>query len=150
MAKDSASVLIERSPEVGWDWASDLPATFPRWNRGITSFKLLDGDVVKEGSPVRIEGRLLGRTMVTDGQFPVWDRPNRAHFTGTTGKFAIDSVLTVEAVDGGRGSRVSRSYTVGAASGRVARFVAPLLTFMMRQQNKGDLRRLKTLIEAES
>lgn len=99
---------------------------------------------------MRIEGRLLGRTMVTNGQFPVWERPKRAHFTGTMGRFAIDSVLTVEPVDGGRGSKVSRSYTVGATSGLAARLAAPLLTWMMRLQNKGDLRRLKTLIESES
>lgn len=150
MANHSASVLIERSPEVGWDWASDLPARFPRWNRGITTFKVLDGDVVTEGSPVRIEGRLLGRSIVTDGRFPVWERPKRAHFTGTMGKFVIDSDLTVEAVDGGRRSKVSRSFAVAAPSGGVARLVAPLLGWMMRQQNRSDLRKLKALIEVEA
>lgn len=150
MANDSATVVIDRSPEVSWDWARDLPATFPRWNGGITAVRVLDGTEVTEGSGVRIEGRLLGRTMVTDGRFVVWDRPARAHFVGSAGGLTIDSVLTVEELDGGRQCRVSRSYTVSAKSDGLARLAAPALTWIARQRNKSDLRKLKALIEAET
>lgn len=96
----SASVDIERTPEVVWEFLMD-PETAPVWERAVVSSERLDDGPVGVGSRIRKTVRLAGRRLDVDLEIVEYQQARHASVVIVGGPINGGGSYSVEPIPGG-------------------------------------------------
>jgi uncharacterized protein YndB with AHSA1/START domain len=143
----SAETVIERPIEAVWAWASD-PWQWPRWQEEVRDVRV-SGELSR-GS--RFNGSLGSGGDTHDVEFEIVERraPRKQVVRSVAGPFPFEG--TLELFEDSSSTRVRQSVDAGPDDA-LARFLfwtaRPLVRRGMRRRIKGQLARLKEMVELE-
>ena len=144
MARVRGEILIERPPEVVFDFVAD-ERNEPRYNRHMVASSLESGEPIGEGSrfqaTLRSAGRLVPMTVVCTG----YERPKRFASHSSLRGAEVEGELTFEPE--GTGTRMRWSWDVEPKGFR--RLLDPLAARVGDRQERRIWERLKALLEED-
>ena len=140
----TTAIDIERPRAQVASYASD-PDNATTWYENIKSVNWKTARPLVVGSQLAFEAAFLGRRMAYTYEVRELAPGERFVMRTAEGPFPMETTYTWQDTDSG-GTRMTLRNR-GEPSG-FSRVVAPLMTLAMRQANRKDLRRLKTILEA--
>jgi hypothetical protein len=123
-------------------YASD-PSNATAWYRSIQAVTWQSEPPLRVGSRLRFRARFLGRTLEYTYEVVVFDPLERLVMRMSDGPFPMETTYTWVAVDAGTRMTLRNA----GEAGRYLRLAGPALEAAMRRANRGDLARLKRLLE---
>jgi hypothetical protein len=138
-----AEVVIDRAAEHAWAVLADYGRD-PEWRRGVVTMAPEPACPVRVGTTTAEVLGVAGRTYRNGGVVTAVEPGIRFTWTTTSGVVA-DGSRAVEALSPGR-CRVRIEQCVHPRAAQ--RMLVPLLRVLLRRTLAGDVRRLKTLVEA--
>lgn len=123
-------------------YASD-PDNVTAWYANIIKVEWETAPPIEAGSRVTFTARFLRRTLVYTYEVTEFLPGKRLVMRTAQGPFPMETTYTWEPAPGGTRMTLRNR---GTPSG-FSRFVAPLMSSMMRRENQKDLARLKAILE---
>jgi Polyketide cyclase / dehydrase and lipid transport len=123
-------------------YAAD-PSNATAWYRNIEAVTWRSEPPVRVGSRVAFRARFLGRTLEYTYEVVAFEPLERLVMRTSDGPFPMQTTYAWASVHGG--TRMSLRNT--GEAGRYLRLAGPALEAAMRRANRGDLARLKRLLE---
>jgi uncharacterized protein YndB with AHSA1/START domain len=143
MIEVAAEIEIAATPDRVWAVMTD-PAHEGEWMRAVRRAEFVAGGAgYASGARMRREGRFLGRSLAWESEIVECEPGRRIAFRHVGGSVQGESHWEITPVGGG--SRV-RLASAGPLPRGLA-FLAPLAAAGARAALRGDLRRLKRLVE---
>lgn len=139
MPEVSESVVIAAAPEEVFDVLTD-PNRAPEWSS--TARSASGPAELSVGDEFTIEGVFLGRSIDTTFTVREHERPTRYAYAATS-PLRVAMAADLDEVDGGTRLVVA----VDLDPGLIFAAAGPLLKRQMRKQLRGDLERLRSLLE---
>jgi hypothetical protein len=136
-------IVINRAVEVVAAYAAD-PTNAPEWYENITSVEWKTPPPLAVGSQVAFVASFLGRRLAYTYEIAEWVPGERLVMRTAEGPFPMETTYTWTA-DGG-GTRMTLRNR-GEPKG-FAKVGAPMMAAQMRRANRGDLDRIKQLLES--
>ncbi len=133
------------------DYAAD-PLNAPEWYVNIKSARILQPDdtgtsdaKVSAGSRIAFIAQFMGRVLNYTYEIVEFVPHERMVMRTSEGPFPMETTYTWTAVDDGSTKMTLRN--AGKPSG-FSKWMAPLMSMMMRKANAKDLRKIKRILEA--
>ena len=139
----TATETISADPDRVFDYAAD-PQNDPVWIGGISEAELLGEPPLGKGSSVRRVASFMGRRIEYVLEVAELDPASRLAMRSIRSPFPM--AVTYSFVPAGDGTRMA--IRVEGEPGGMYRLAGPFLPGMVRRSVAGDLRRLKTVLEA--
>ncbi len=144
VAEAKVELRISRSPEAVFDLLSDYDQNV-RWQEGVKTSERVGGAAPAPGVTVRYVRELAGRDVQTEAEMVVVERPHRLRIKSDNRLFSYTGGYDLHA--DGEGTRLV--YAGEIATSRLLGPVGKLVAGRFEAQMRGDLGRLKTLLESE-
>lgn len=141
----TCEIVIQRPRDMVAAYAED-PRNDPTWINGIREARPLSDPAVAQGARVERIARFLGRRIEYVLEVVAYERHALLAMESVQGPFPMRVTYSFETVDDG--TRFSIRNEGGA--GLAFKLGAPLMSRALRRNVRGDLRRLKTLLESEA
>jgi hypothetical protein len=125
-------------PREVFAYATD-PVRFPEWQRDVTGARMLDGSRFVTSRRIRGADRPMTLEIIRN------DPPFAWAARGIDGPIRPHATVTVEALDGGRRSRVT--FTLAIEGHGVGVALAPLVRRQARKVAPGSYRRFREILE---
>lgn len=136
-------IVIERPCEVVAEFAGD-PSNVPRWYVNIKSVEWKTPPPVRIGSEIAFVAHFLGRRMAYTYKVVEFEPARKIVMTTAEGPFPMETSYTWEALGKQRTEMTLRNRGNPSGFSRLASF---LMVPAMRNANRKDLARLKSLLE---
>lgn len=146
MPRIDESITIERDAEDVFAFVSN-PANDPVWQSGVETSEIVDGTEVRVGTRIRNVGRFLGRKLEFILEVTQHDPPKIQAVETVEGPFSYTSTTTVEPQ--GAGCRLTLTGEAPSLGGFFGKISDPLVVKMFAREVRGDLEKLKVLLEEE-
>lgn len=138
------SIEIQLPAEEVYNFISDVN-NLTRCSDVITEVRNAPVGAVKVGDTYSTKAKVMGRTIETSHRVLTADAPNRLEMDGKNGTLNLKVEIIFESVEGGtRVTQVGEGKLSGAM--RLAR---PMVERTVRQQVRGDLENLKSILEQQ-
>ena len=134
-----AEETINRPVDQVWSYLTD-PSHVTDWMDGVDRFRFPDGNHVGPGSTYEFEARGVKR----DGLVTIWEPQARMALSSTQG--GVTAIYTYELQKSGDSTQVSLHAECEAKG--TWRLLHPLIGFMMKRADQGQLSNLKRAIES--
>ncbi len=145
MAVDvSTEVTIDRPIDVVATYAAD-PANAPEWYVNIESVEFVTPPPSQVGSKVAFVARFLGRRLAYTYEFVELVPAARLVMRTAQGPFPMETTYTWSESENGATRMTLRNR--GEPAG-FSKLVAPFMAAAMRRENRKDLARLRSILEA--
>jgi uncharacterized protein YndB with AHSA1/START domain len=143
-----SSVVIDRPIEDVFRFqADDHYRNHPRWDPAVLSLKPIGDQPAGLGSRFELSRRMMGRTQTDTFEIVEWERPNRIAIETRQAGFQ----LRITAVCTALGPEQTNLVVGGTAKlGGVRALVAPLIRPKLARQARGNLERIKAMVEAQA
>jgi uncharacterized protein YndB with AHSA1/START domain len=133
-----STLEIARPPGEVFAYATD-PVRFPEWQRDVSSARMLDGARFVTSRRIRGADRPMTLQIIRN------DPPFTWAARGIDGPIRPHATVTVEALDGGRRSRVT--FTLELDGHGIGVALAPLVRRQARKVAPASYRRFKEILE---
>ena len=121
------------------------PDNAPVWYLNIKSVEWVTPPVLAVGSKMAFVAQFLGRRLAYTYEIVEWEPGRRLVMRTADGPFPMETTYTWEDVANGATRMTLRNRGVPSGFGVV---IAPFIAMAMRRANRGDLARLKSVLEA--
>lgn len=138
------TIEIERPIEEVFDYLTS-PEKLGQWVSSLRGAQVLDGGPIREGSRLGVVERHLGREWAWELTVTEHRPPEQFALTVNSGPFPGKMAVSLETTDGG--TRVTLAQE--AEPGGLLKLAQPIIVRLNRSQTEGDLKRLKSILEAK-
>jgi uncharacterized membrane protein len=142
--KFDLDIVIDRPVDVVFAYVTDV-RNLPEWQESAVEAAWIEGDSPRQGARLRERRNLLGRSIESEVEVTAYELGRRFDLTGLSGPIRFEVRHSFEAV--ADGTRVHLG-AEGEAGG-LLRFAGPMVARQAEQQFRGDLQRLKQVLESE-
>jgi len=144
---ESSAVIDRPVDDVFRFQADEHYRNHPRWDPAVLSLRPIDDRPAGLGSRFEITRRMLGRAQTDVFEFVEWERPNRLAIETSQPGFQ----LRITAVCTPLGAGQTQLVVGGTAKlGGVRALVAPLIRPKLAREARGNLERIKAMVEADA
>jgi polyketide cyclase/dehydrase/lipid transport protein len=145
MRIESSTIINRPVDEVFRFQADEHYSNHPHWDPAVVSLKPIGSGPARLGSRFELKRRMLGREQTDIFEIVEWDSPHRVAIETRSPGFRLRITAICEAVSADR----TRLVVAGDATlGGVRALVGPLIRPKLARQARGNIARIKELIEA--
>jgi len=136
-------ILIHQPRESVWEYASN-PDNAPKWYVNIKSVEWKTEKPLQEGSQIAFTAHFMGRKISYTYEFVELVPGEKLVMRTAQGPFPMETTYTLVSID--LNSTRMTLCNRGIPSG-FSKWMAPLMSIMMRRVNYKDLKKLKQILE---
>ena len=137
-------IIINKPIQLVADYAAN-PDNAPVWYENIKSAEWRTPKPLSVGSKIAFIAHFLGKKLAYTYEIVVFDPGAKLIMRTAEGPFPMETTYTWMAVDDLHTKMTLRN--AGQLAG-FSRFLAPIMTFMIRRANTKDLKAIKKILEA--
>ena len=137
-------IVIDRPVKDVFDYVTNV-RNLPEWQESAIEVDWVEGGSPGQGARLRERRDLLGRTIESELEVTAYEPDRRFDVKALSGPIRFEVRHSFEAAGGGTRLRL----TAEGQAGGMLRFAGPMVTRQAERQFRGDLERLKHVLESE-
>jgi uncharacterized membrane protein len=144
MASIEHNILIDRPVKQVWEYMSNIEENVPKWDRGVLAARIVSSGPVGVGTQIETQRQFFGGVRVGKVEISEWKPLQTVAFQMNLGGAAARQRYKFESIEG----RTRLTVLVELAFLGWWKLIAPMLSSMLRRDERDDLANIKRILES--